>query len=131
MVVPSDLTGQKGNKMNYTYFIMNDNFKSERPRRPELGADDYPIKYVLGENGVKILKERTYSEAERAYIEKNAERLANFEFAYNMVYLMKQACGHYEIFQSLVNSESEAIKWLDLMAEEAKTRKCTRCICGW
>ena len=51
-------------------------------------------------------------------------------FAFNMCYVMRQACGHFEIFQTHVNSETEAMKWLKLMESEAKTRKCTRCICG-
>ena len=117
--------------MNYTYFIMDDSYKSTRHRRLELGADDYCTKYVLGKQGVNILKERTYNEAERAFIEKQADRLETFGWAYNMVYLMKQACGHYELFQTHVNSEKEAMEWLDLMTKEAEARKCTRCICGW
>ena len=116
---------------NYTYFIMNDSFQHDRPRRPELGADDYTTRYILGKQGVSILKERTYNEAERAFIEKQDERLEKFEWAYNMIYLMKQACGHYELFQTHVNSEKEALEWLDLMAKEAETRKCTRCTCSW
>ena len=117
--------------MNFTYLIMDDSYRHDRKRRPELGADDYRIRYTLGEDGVNLLKERTCSEAERAYIEQNADRLAKTEWAYNMIYLMKQACGHYEIYQTHVSNEKEALDWLDLMAEEAKHRKCTRCTCGW
>lgn len=75
---------------------------------------------------------------EAAEVEKINETEAFFEeapelagFAFNMVYVMKQACGHYEVFQSHVNGPADAHEWLDLMAEEAKTRKCTRCICNW
>ena len=116
---------------NYTYFIMDNTFRHDRERRPQYGADDYTARYILGKKGVDILKERTCSEAERAYIEQNADRLEKFEWAYNMVYLMKQACGHYELFQTHVNSEKEALEWLELMAKEAENRKCTKCICGW
>jgi len=87
--------------MNFTYIIMDESRRSERPRRPELGADDYCTRYTLGEDGVRILKERTYCKAERVYIEQNAGRLAKTEWAYNMVYLMKQACGHYEVFRPM------------------------------
>ena len=116
---------------NYTYFIMGDSFRHDGKHRPELGTDDYTACYILGKQGVNILKERTYNEAERAFIEKQAEHLEKFKWVYNMIYLMKQACGHYEIFQTHVNSEKEALEWLDLMAKEAETRKCTRCTCGW
>lgn len=37
----------------------------------------------------------------------------------------KMACGHYEIFQH-PHRES-----LEYTAKDAKTRKCTRCICNW
>ena len=104
---------------SYTYFIMDDSFRNDR--------DDY----ILGKQGVNILKERTCNEAERSYIEQNAECFEKFEWAYNMVYLMKQACGHYELFQTHVNSEKEALEWLELMAKESENLKCTRCICGW
>ena len=46
-----------------------------------------------------------------------------------MVYLMKQACGHYELFQTHINSEKEAMEWLDIMAKESEKRKCTLCTC--
>lgn len=117
--------------MNYVYVIMDDTHKSERPRRPELGADDYCIKYVLGAEGVKRLWNKCRTDEEREYIGQNAARLEKMDWAFNMVYLMKQACGHFEIFQNFVQSEDDAMHWLGLMAEESKTRKCTRCICNW
>ena len=52
-------------------------------------------------------------------------------FAFNMCYVMQQACGHFEIFQTHVNNEQEALEWLELMKTESKTRKCTKCICHW
>lgn len=51
-------------------------------------------------------------------------------FAYNGIYMMKMACGHYEVFQHHVRSESELVEWIELMQVEQKNRKCTRCICG-
>ncbi len=51
-------------------------------------------------------------------------------FAFNGVYMMKMACGHYEIFQHHARSESDLIDWIALMQVEEKNRKCTRCICG-
>ena len=49
-------------------------------------------------------------------------------FAFNSIYMMKMACGHYEIFQHHSRSESELIEWIEMMQDENK--KCTRCICG-
>ena len=116
---------------NYTYFIMDESYRHNRERRLQYGADDYTTRYILGKRGLNILKEHTHSEEERAFLEKQADRLEAFEWAYNMVYLMKQACGHYELFQTHVNGEKEALEWLKMMAKEAQTRKCTRCTCGW
>lgn len=51
-------------------------------------------------------------------------------YAYNSIYMLKMACGHYEIFQHHVRDESELVEWITLMKEEEKNRKCTSCICG-
>ena len=62
------------------------------------------------------------------YRKKGYESLIGFH--YNMCYVMRQACGHFEIFQTPADNDAEAIKWLKLMEEEAKKRKCTQCVCG-
>ena len=45
-------------------------------------------------------------------------------FAYNGIYMMKMACGHYEIFQHHARDESDLIDWIELMQVEEKNRKC-------
>lgn len=112
------IKAKRRKKMRYNYLIMDDTYK--------IGEDYFP-----GEKGIKILIEQAKDSEEIAYIESLEKRPWPLNFAFNMVYVMKQACGHYEIFQTPVHSEAEAEEWLDLMAEEAKTRKCTRCICNW
>ena len=49
-------------------------------------------------------------------------------FAFNSIYMMKMACGHYEIFQHMARTESDLVEWIEMMQSE--NRKCTRCICG-
>lgn len=59
------------------------------------------------------------------------EKEPRFEgFAYNGIYMMKMACGHYEIFQHHVRDESELVEWIALMHTDKYYKKCTRCICG-
>lgn len=51
-------------------------------------------------------------------------------FAFNMVYITRQSCGHFEMFQSPMNS----FYTLDSILNEAENHskmKCTRCICNW
>lgn len=74
-----------------------------------------------------LLKNNASCQEERDYIQQVAER--GHAFAFNMVYVMKMSCGHFEIFQHHVFSEAEALEWLNMMARE--DRKCTRCICNW
>lgn len=69
------------------------------------------------------------SEEEKVYIQEVQKR--GFRFAYNMVYVTKQACGHYEIFQTPQNQYYSLESNLALAEETAKDRKCTRCICKW
>lgn len=69
-------------------------------------------------------------EDEKSYIENVAAR-AKFGFAYNMVYVTHQACGHFEIFQTPQNLHYPLMDVLAQAAEYAKTNKCTGCICGW
>ena len=50
-------------------------------------------------------------------------------FAFNMVYITKQSCGHFEIFQSPHNEYHTLEKVLGEAQEHTKS-KCSRCICG-
>ena len=49
--------------------------------------------------------------------------------AFNMVYITKQSCGHFEIFQSPHNEYHTLEKVLGEAQEHTKS-KCSRCICG-
>ena len=61
--------------------------------------------------------------------QKLGEKDARFGgFAFNSVYMIKMACGHYEVFQHHSRDESDLIEWIEMMQDE--NRKCTRCICG-
>lgn len=51
-------------------------------------------------------------------------------FIFNMVYITRQQCGHYEIFQIPVNDYTLAGRIEDGKAWAAK-RNCTACICNW
>ena len=56
---------------------------------------------------------------------------AGIEFAFNMVYVTKMACGHYEMFQTPQSEFNPLSGILIKASEQAQTNKCTRCICGW
>ena len=56
---------------------------------------------------------------------------SNFAFAYNMVYITRQSCGHFEIFQTPQNEHYPLEYVLDGAIQLATERKCTRCICNW
>lgn len=56
------------------------------------------------------------------------ERYAGF--AYNMVYITRQKCGHFEIFQTPCNEHYSLEENLRQAEEHAKEMKCTRCISG-
>ena len=68
------------------------------------------------------------TEEEREYIKEVKKRGSTF--AYNMVYVTRQKCGHYEIFQAPVNDIWPLEKNLE-KAEEGIERYCTRCICNF
>lgn len=83
------------------------------------------------------LKQTAITEEERQYIaellrryEKCEERGIYLEFAYNMVYITKLKCGHYEIFQCPMNKYYSLEMNLSMAAEYAEKNRCTACICG-
>jgi hypothetical protein len=61
----------------------------------------------------------------------NEVKKRNFSFAYNMVYVTRQACGHFEIFQTSQNEHYPLGTILVNAIERATERKCTRCVCKW
>lgn len=76
----------------------------------------------------ELIKNATCEE-EAEYIRKVKER--NSTFAFNMVYITKQKCGHYEIFQIPCNEYYTVERNLKFAEEHAVTSKCTRCVCNW
>lgn len=72
---------------------------------------------------------RAASDEEKAYIQEVQRHGINF--AFNMVYVTKQACGHYEIFQTPQNEHYGLEENLREAEETAKDRKCTSCICNF
>lgn len=76
----------------------------------------------------QMLIDNAKSEGERKYIEAIQKR--DIIFAFNMVYVTQQKCGHYEVFQTPMNEHFELDKKLRYIEDEVKVRNCTNCICG-
>lgn len=74
----------------------------------------------------KLLQNATDVE-EKNYIKDVQKR--NFKFAYNMVYIAKQKCGHYEIFQTPCNEHYPLSSNLAIAKESSTHRMCTHCTC--
>lgn len=51
-------------------------------------------------------------------------------FAFNMVYVTKQTCGHFEIFQAPCNEYYSLEENLNQAEEHAGEMKCSQCISG-
>ena len=67
----------------------------------------------------------------QAKIEETKGKTFSFDgFAFNCVYMIKMACGHYEIFQHQVRDEEELFEWIEMMQSDKYYKKCTKCICG-
>lgn len=67
------------------------------------------------------------SEQERRYLRRVADH--DMRFAYNMVYVTRMMCGHFEIFQTPQNKHYSLEENLARAREHASTSRCTRCIC--
>lgn len=88
----------------------------------------------------EILIEGATCEEEISYIRMVRERVTQrllkpgYEhwagFAYNMVYITRQKCGHFEIFQTPCDERYSLEENLHQAEEHAKEMKCTRCISG-
>ena len=98
--------------MKINYQIMKESQKSEGKYYPNY----------------KELINNATSKEEQDYI--NKVQNDNFGFAYNMVYITKQKCGHYEIFQTPQNEYYSLEDNLKNAKEHALTMKCTHCICN-
>lgn len=55
----------------------------------------------------------------------------NHGFAFNMVYITRQSCGHFEIFQSPQNEYYTLKEVLEQGEQHSKEHKCTKCTCNW
>ena len=79
-------------------------------------------------------------EEEVAYIRKIQDRFNMYlsktgcekmaGFAFNMVYITRQTCGHFEIFQTPQNDYYSLEENLKQAEEHANNSKCSHCICG-
>ena len=70
---------------------------------------------------------------EKEYLEQLVkERLERHDglrsFAFNLIYIAKQKCGHYEVFQSPYNENWTLKGIFDIALEHAQKQKCTHCI---
>lgn len=75
------------------------------------------------------------TESEKEYIRKviqTREKVRKDEgYTYNLIYITKQACGHYELFQHPCSKKHYPLKdVLEYAVQEAHTRSCTGCVCG-
>ena len=67
-------------------------------------------------------------EAEYIASVKEKAKKMKFGFAWNMVYVTRYTCGHYEIFQTPQNEHYPLAEVLRHAAEYVKTRQCSSCI---
>ena len=88
-------------------------------------------------------EEKAYlEEVKQRHLEREAEGYKNNGFAFEIIYVTKQACGHYELFQHPLwrnygkePTEETTIKSLEsvlsiIKDDKRRQRKCTRCICN-
>lgn len=64
-------------------------------------------------------------------IEKRVDYRGNpVDFAFRMVYIVKNSCGHFEMFQTSEIEYSDLQNILAEIEKEADERKCSSCISG-
>ena len=109
--------------MAINFQVMTENQKNEYgrsvPEREALTAG------ASGEDEKEDL-DRIIAQDER-WISKGRGEFVGFTF--NMVYITKQSCGHFEIFQSPHNEHYILEEVLEQAQEHTKS-KCSRCMCG-
>ena len=109
-------------KNNTQYCIMTDEQKNN--------ADSYIPNYdELIANAPNDEMKAKWIESKELHERIGKEDAKHGGYAFNGIYMMKMACGHYEIFQHHVRDESELVDWIELMHTEKYYKKCTRCIC--
>jgi hypothetical protein len=87
----------------------------------QLENGEYQVDFKTLLNQATCKEEKEYIKEIKTYIEKKVK--TTFPFKYQ--YIVKQSCGHYEIFQ---NPHLETIKPI---VEQHSKNKCTSCICGF
>lgn len=96
--------------MEINYQIMSENQKKEDKYYPDYDE----------------LTANANCEEEKEYIEQVKKQ--NFPFAYNMVYITKQKCGHFEIFQTPQNEYYSIKENLSHAMKHAEESACSHCI---
>lgn len=110
--------------MKINYQIMTENQKNEYGKYiPDWEA---LIAGATCEDEIEYIK-KVQSQNKKWSEIKGWEKAAGF--AFNMVYVTKQSCGHFEIFQTPQN-EYYTLENVLAEAEEHMKMKCSRCICG-
>lgn len=109
--------------MKINYQIMDESQKNQHGR--------YIPDYQKLIEGATCKEEIEYIEN---IIERETKRIATGNevlngFAFNMIYLTRQSCGHFEIFQTPCNEYHTLEKNLQLATEYAEKFKCTCCTC--
>ena len=70
-------------------------------------------------------------EEEAEYLKEAQKTMHGRGFAYNMIYVTRQKCGHFEIFQTSCNVYYPLDENLKQAREHAEKHSCTACTCGW
>jgi hypothetical protein len=101
----------------------------EVPAYLVMDEKDVDGKYHVSSDGWKKLKEQNHSYEFEEFV--NAMMTSDYGFSFNMVYITKQKCGHYEMFQNPLNEYYTLESNLKMAEEHARLSKCTQCICNW
>ena len=109
--------------MKANYQIMNENQKNEN--------DKYVTDIEKLKQTATCAEEVEYIQKIMKWYEERKEKGFAFEFAFNMIYITKMSCGHYEVFQTPCNQYYSLNETLKEAKERAEKWKCTRCHCKW
>lgn len=110
--------------MKINYQVMSEEQKNEHGK--------YIPDWETLKAGASCEEEKEYIDSVADFYEKIGKKKGwedSVGFAFNMVYVTKQSCGHFEIFQSPQNEYYTLERVLE-EAEEHTKSKCSRCICG-
>lgn len=74
------------------------------------------------------IEEQEYIQEMVQWYDEREKRGFTLEFAYNMIYITRLICGHFEIFQTPCNEYHSLSKNLKRAEEHANKSKCSKCI---